>query len=175
MSQYNTQNPADIPAEIPRPNEDYESRYLDFQGQRLQSRGYPQSVGPPDAPSLERFHKYDPDNYQATISPQNWDTDSVYVPASGGGMNPVEIWPRMQKRASLLLTNTGTHPVLVSPNMNKALNGRGQTVAVGATFEIDTQASAYAVGVGGTSEVQITWTYWDEPDGDRRKRWHNGE
>lgn len=161
-------NPADIAAQIPR-KEDWSARMLaDRQRQLEGSSWYPVATGAPETTVPKRYKAFDADegSFQASITPQKWDcTNLVNVPQNGGAAgNPVEVVPYYPGRDSLTIVNTGANPVILSPNIEAALNGRGITVpANGGTFSMSTQAGFWAWATGGNSTVQAYWTAYEAP------------
>lgn len=159
-------NPADIPADIPR-KDDWQARML--AGRQAQAEGqnwYPVAQGAPETSIPRRYKAFEADegSFQASIQPQKWDcTPAIAVPQSGGFSNPIEVAPFLPGRDQLTITNTGANPIVVSPTLEKALNGVGVPVAAGSSFVLNSQAGVWAWATGGASTVQAWWTQYEAP------------
>lgn len=161
-------NPADQPFRIPR-KDDWQGAMLARRQKATEDAAwYPRAQGAPETQVPRRFKAFEVDegDFQANISPQRWDcTLNQIVPLNDGAHgNPIEIVPFLPGRAEVFILNTGANPLIISPSLETALNGRGITLASGGQpFSLATQGGFYAWATGGASTVQAWWTQYEAP------------
>lgn len=149
-------------ADVPRPP-DWEGRYLDSREKQLEGQPwYPKVMAPPATVIPPRYRAFEVDEggFQASVSPQKWETPpAVNVPA---GLVR-ECWPATPGAVKIEIENTGANPVVVSPTPDQAANAVGKTIANGAVWTIETQAAGFVYSVNG-STVQVVITRFEAPN-----------